>query len=103
WLCPRLARSYVERIRNLPLLFQILFWYLAVLATLPNPRQSVSLFGTIFLNNRGLIVPRPAGEPGFEPFVVAILIAIVGSIALSVYNRRRLFATGKRMKIWPYV
>ncbi len=24
-------------IRNLPLLFQILFWYLAVLAALPNP------------------------------------------------------------------
>src|SRR4029450_11259585 len=54
WLVARLAGAYVELIPTLPLLFQILFWYLAVLATLPNPRQSVSLFGTIFLNNRGL-------------------------------------------------
>jgi len=103
WLVARLSGGYVELIRNLPLLFQILFWYLAVLATLPNPRQSVSLFGTVFLNKRGLIVPRPVGEPGFEPFVFAALLGILGSIALAVYNRRRLYATGHRMKIWPYV
>ena len=103
WLVARLAGGYVELIRNLPLLFQILFWYLAVLATLPNPRQSVSVFGTIFLNNRGLIVPRPVGEPGFEPFLFAVLLAILGSIVLAIYNRRRLYATGHRLMIWPYV
>src|SRR5262249_24440094 len=63
WLVARLAGGYVELIRNLPLLFQILFWYLAVLGTLPPPRQSISLFGEIFLNNRGITVPAPvAGE-----------------------------------------
>ena len=40
WLLARLAGGYVEIVRNLPLLFQILFWYLAVLGTLPPPRQS---------------------------------------------------------------
>ena len=35
WLLARLAGGYVELIRNLPLLFQILFWYLAVLLSLP--------------------------------------------------------------------
>ncbi|MBA4788225.1 MAG: amino acid ABC transporter permease [Rhizobiales bacterium] len=34
-----LASAYVEVTRNLPPLFQILFWYLAVLSTMPNPRQ----------------------------------------------------------------
>ena len=47
WLLARIAGGYVELIRNLPLLFQILFWYLAVLAALPNPRQSISLFGQL--------------------------------------------------------
>src|SRR5215470_9610314 len=47
WLVARLAGGYVELIRNLPLLFQLLFWYLAVLGTLPGPRQSISLFGEI--------------------------------------------------------
>ena len=70
WLLSRISGGYVELIRNLPLLFQILFWYLAVLAALPDPRQSISLFGSFFLNNRGLVIPKPIGNPGFEPFVV---------------------------------
>src|SRR6202011_3286049 len=102
WLLSRVAGAYVELIRNLPLLFQILFWYLAVLAALPNPRQSISLFGTIFLSNRGLVIPKPIGEPGFEPFVGALLIAIVGSIGLWRYSRRQLFQSGKVIKVWPY-
>lgn len=102
WLLSRLAGGYVELVRNLPLLFQLLFWYLAVLAALPNPRQSVSLLDTFFLNNRGVIVPRPIGEPGFEPFVFAFLAALLAWIGLAIYSRRRLFATGRRFKAWPY-
>jgi general L-amino acid transport system permease protein len=74
WLLSRISGGYVELIRNLPLLFQILFWYLAVLAALPNPRQSISIFDSFFLSNRGLVIPKPIGEPGFEPFVIALLI-----------------------------
>ena len=103
WLLSRIAGGYVELIRNLPPLFQILFWYLAVLAALPNPRQSISLFGSFFLSNRGLVIPKPIGEPGFEPFVVAVLVAIVASIALWRYARRQLFESGRVIRVWPYV
>ncbi|MGE9009527.1 amino acid ABC transporter permease [Leptospira interrogans] len=102
WLLSRIAGGYVELIRNLPLLFQILFWYLAVLAALPNPRQSISVLDTFFLSNRGLVIPKPIGEPGFEPFVIALLIAIVAAIALWRYSRRLLFQSGKVIKVWPY-
>src|ERR1700736_1078089 len=76
WLLAKISGGYVELIRNLPVLFQILFWYLAVLAALPNPRQSISLFGIFFLSNRGLVVPKPIPYPGWEPFAVAVLIGI---------------------------
>src|SRR6476660_7192934 len=102
WLLSRIAGSYVELVRNLPPLFQILFWYLAVLAALPNPRQSISIFDSFFLSNRGLVIPKPIGEPGFEPFVLALLIAIVVAIALWRYSRRLLFDSGKVIKVWPY-
>jgi general L-amino acid transport system permease protein len=102
WLLARISGGYVELIRNLPLLFQILFWYLAVLAALPNPRQSISIFDSFFLSNRGLVIPKPIGEPGFEPFVVALLVAIVAAIMLWRYARRQLFQSGKVIKVWPY-
>src|ERR1700742_2002549 len=80
WLLSRISGGYVELIRNLPVLFPILFWYLAVLAALPNPRKSLKFPGSfgldnlfpfitswipepfVFLSNRGLVVPRPIGE-----------------------------------------
>jgi general L-amino acid transport system permease protein len=103
WLMSRVAGGYVELIRNLPLLFQMLFWYLAVLAALPGPRQSISLFGAFFLSNRGLIIPRPIGQAGLAPFMVALLVAIVASIIAHYYARRQLFEKGKAIKVWPIV
>jgi general L-amino acid transport system permease protein len=103
WLLARICGGYVEAIRNLPVLFQILFWYLAVLAALPGPRQSISLFGSMFLSNRGLVVPRPIGNPGFEPFALAVLVAIVIAVALERYSRRQLFQHGKVIAVWPWV
>jgi general L-amino acid transport system permease protein len=102
WLLSRISGGYVELVRNLPLLFQILFWYLAVLAALPNPRQSISVFDSFFLSNRGLVIPKPIGNPGFEPFVLAVLVAIVAAVVLWRYSRRQLFQSGNVIKVWPY-
>jgi general L-amino acid transport system permease protein len=103
WLMARIAGGYVEVVRNLPLLFQMLFWYLAVLAALPAPRQSLSPVSGFFLNNRGVIVPTPVPQPGFDHFALAILLAIVGSLIVQRYARRELFQRGRAIKIWPYV
>lgn len=103
WLLSRVGELYVEIIRNLPLLFQILFWYLAVLASLPNPRQSISLLGISFVSNRGLVIPRPIGESGFEAFLAVLAFGIVASLALRSYARRALFERGQMIRIWPYV
>ena len=101
WLLSRVCSGYVELVRNLPLLFQILFWYLAVLAALPNPRQSISILDSFFLNNRGLVMPKPVGSPGFDAFAAVLLLAIIVAIALWRYARRQLFRRGKVIKVWP--
>jgi general L-amino acid transport system permease protein len=103
WLVSRIAGAYVELIRNLPVLFQILFWYLAVLGALPGPRQSIALFNSFFLSNRGLIIPRAIGEPGFYPFLIALVVALVASLGLRSYAHRQLFEKGRAIHIWPYV
>jgi general L-amino acid transport system permease protein len=102
WLLSRISGAYVELVRNLPLLFQILFWYLAVLGALPGPRHSISFFGGVFLSNRGLVVPKPMASAGFTPFAIALVIAIAASWLLRTYARRQLFQAGQLLTIWPY-
>jgi general L-amino acid transport system permease protein len=101
WLIAKIAGGYVELIRNLPLLFQILFWYLAVLGALPGPRQSYALFDSFFLSIRGLIMPAPIAQPGFAVFAAACALALAVALALPAYARRRLYQTGKPMRVWP--
>jgi general L-amino acid transport system permease protein len=101
WLVSRLAGGYVELIRNLPLLFHLLFWYLAVLQALPAPRQSIALFGS-YLSNRGLVIPTPIPEPGLVPFLVALVVGIAAALVLRAYARHQLFEKGRAILVWPY-
>jgi general L-amino acid transport system permease protein len=95
----RLATVYVEVIRNLPLLLQLMFWYFAVLKNLPGPRQSLALPAGATLNVRGLYLPAPVPEPGFGVVLWALLIAIAISIAVQIWARRRQMATGQRFPV----
>jgi general L-amino acid transport system permease protein len=99
WLVARLAGGYVELIRNLPLLFQLLFWYLAVLGTLPGPRQSISLFGAIFLNNRGIIAPAPVAGEGTGAVIIVFALGVIATIALRVWAKRRQMRTGRQFPL----
>lgn len=83
FLVERLATSYVELIRNVPLLLQLLFWYNAVLKALPEVAMSVVLPGGIILNNRGLFAPRPLFADGWQ-IVAVVVVAIALAIAFGV-------------------
>src|SRR6266571_5076589 len=100
WLLARLASGYVELIRNLPVLLQLLFWYNAVLKALPELRDSLILPGGGFLNNRGLFLPQPITKEGFGAVVVAFVIGIVGSIAFRIWARRRQEKTGEQAPVF---
>jgi general L-amino acid transport system permease protein len=99
WLVARLATVYVEVIRNLPLLLQLFFWYFAVLKSLPVPRQSHALVGGAFLNVRGLYLPSPVPEPGFDVVLWSLLLGLALSVALYFLARQRQRATGHRLPV----
>jgi general L-amino acid transport system permease protein len=100
WLLARLAGGYVELVRNLPLLFQILFWYLGVLLALPGPRQSIAIGSAAYLSNRGLVVPRLIFGEGSGVVLAAFLLAIIAVIGLRLWARRRLDATGRPFPVF---
>jgi general L-amino acid transport system permease protein len=78
FLVQRLASGYVELIRNVPLLLQLLFWYNAVLKALPDFANGFALPGGVLLNNRGLYMPRPLAFDGWRVAGVLVAAAVVG-------------------------
>lgn len=95
WLISKMAETYTEVIRNIPLLLQILFWYLAILTPLPGPRAALHIGEAFFLCNRGLQIPRPLVGPGFLATPLALAAAIVLSIFLIHWSKKRQLRTGQ--------
>lgn len=95
WIIGTLARSYVEVMRNTPLLLQIIAWYFGVFNLLPRPKESLVLADSFVLNNRGFYLPAPVPEESFNIVLVVLLLSILCAIGVYIWARRRLDKTGK--------
>lgn len=100
WLLQRLSIVYVETFRNIPLLLQVFFWYFAVLAALPQVRDSLSIGEAIFLNVRGLFIPELVEESGASVVYGALVVAIVGIYFLRRWAHKRQDDTGEQFPVF---
>jgi general L-amino acid transport system permease protein len=101
WLLSRLAAVYVELLRDLPLLLQLLFWYV-LMQGLPAARAAWMPIDGVYLSNRGLVLPSIPIEEG-NLWVIAT--AVVGLIALHALRRQliaRQLLDGRPRPLWPY-
>lgn len=99
WLLSRSALVYTIAIRNTPLLLQLLFWYNAVLKSLPGPRQSIVLADVVYLNNRGLFLPALATRPAATVFFAALGASLIAAATFRVWSRRRQNRTGEQAPV----
>lgn len=93
WLVARLATVYIETLRNIPLLLQMFFWYFAVLAALPAPRDSYE-FADFLLNKRGIYSPNPLIQDGFGLVIFGFILSVVASIGVIIWAKKRQTRTG---------
>ncbi len=101
YLVQKIATVYVEMLRNIPLLLQLLFWYKAVLSVLPAPRTAGSLIGeAVFLNNRGLYLPKAIPEAGSSIVFYALIIAVAMAFIIANWARKRQMATGQQFPVF---
>jgi len=99
WLMAKVSAGYVELIRNVPLLLQLLFWYNAVLKALPDMRDSWVVGGTVYLNNRGFFSPAPVFEPAMKFVGVAFIVGIVGAILYRNWAKKKQERTGEQSPV----
>ncbi|HEY4254533.1 MAG TPA: amino acid ABC transporter permease [Roseomonas sp.] len=100
WLVSRIAGVYVEVIRDLPLLLQLLFWY-TVLQGLPNPRNAMNPVPGVFLSNRGLLLPWFEWTGTHSTALLAMLAGVVLTWVYAKAMRARQMQDGQPRRIWP--
>ncbi|MGQ9926027.1 MAG: amino acid ABC transporter permease [Chloroflexaceae bacterium] len=80
WLLRNIATVYVEIVRNIPLLLQLLFWF-TVTQAFPRVQEAISVGGLLFLHNRGVTIAWPRANADFgawTPWLWAGLLAGAG-------------------------
>ena len=99
-LVSQLARWYVEVVRNVPLLIQIIFWFTVIFSTLPAPRQSYHFFDWAFLNNRGLYLPTASMSISGWWAVLLIAVAMVSLWLMCRWSANVKRETGKHPQVF---
>jgi general L-amino acid transport system permease protein len=88
WLVNKLASGFVEVMRNTPLLVQLVLIY-AIFLQLPTIANSISLPGPVYLNQRGLYIPRPVAEPSAGLWLAILVVGLVGVFVASRVSAAR--------------
>jgi len=103
WLLRQIATWYVEILRNTPLAVQIIFWYTAVLATLPPTITApLRLPGGVYLSNRGLAFPFAYPGFGFRAWLPWLIAALVAYVVVMAVQRRRIARADRPGRAWPW-
>lgn len=94
WLLRKLAQGYVEVIRNIPALVQIIFWYTAVILAIPRLEQSISIFDLALISNRGAAIPTIRGGDDFGLWGLFLLAGIVAAFLVRRWRTKVFDETG---------
>lgn len=100
FLIRKFAVIYIEIMRNVPLLLQLLFWYFLMLNALPGVRQSIELPGGIIANQRGVVFPAPVLDDRFIWVFGTAVLAIVAAFVWRKIALKRSELKGERVPVW---
>ncbi len=100
WLLAKISATYVEVVRDIPVLLQLLFWYTLV-QTLPVVRQSWNPVPGVFISNRGVRFPTLVWEHAHTAALLAFILGIVLTVIVRRRAKRVQDATGVRPRTWP--
>jgi general L-amino acid transport system permease protein len=91
-----LCYGYVELFRNVPVLLQLLMWYLLFTELLPNVDTALSLGGVVWLSKHGLSFPLPVWGLGQALAAIGAVVGLGIAWGYRRWARRHFEATGRQ-------
>jgi general L-amino acid transport system permease protein len=80
WLLAKLAAMYIESVRNVPLILQLLLWYGVITDVLPAAAEALHI-GPAYLSQRGLSLPWPEDHVGWSAALLGLVVASIATLA----------------------
>jgi general L-amino acid transport system permease protein len=96
-----LCYAYVELFRNIPVLLQLLMWYLLFTEILPPITEPISLAGMFYISKGGFSFPVPVWGWGQELAGIFAVLGVVGAVFYRRWVIRQFELTGRvRSLFW---
>jgi general L-amino acid transport system permease protein len=92
--------AYVEVFRNIPVLLQLLMWYLLFAELLPPMLEAVSLGGVFYLSKAGFSFPLPEWSGGMTAAAIGALLGVVFAWLYRRWALREFERTGEPRSVW---
>ena len=105
FVAQRFSSAYVEGLRNIPVLVQIILW-LAILGSLGKLTPDTGpIPGWVIVSQKGISLPRVFLADGFYQFAALMLVFVVGIVAVRRQLKRRQDRDGGDLRIglWTFV
>ena len=102
FLLRKLCTGYVELIRNIPVLIQLLMWYFVLNEWLPPVSDALNPMPGIFLSKSGMSFPVPEWEHGHLVTLAGLALGIGAAWLYRRWARAAFVRTGvPRAMFWP--
>ena len=104
WLVAKMTGVYINLLRNIPVLLQIILWHTLITNErfLPLPRDFLQeggpqpLLGSLYLTRRGIYFPAFESHIGWIGLLVGLIVGAIGAWLVARWARQRMDATGQQ-------
>ena len=95
-----LCYAYVEVFRNIPILLQLLMWYLLFVEVLPPPQKAWNFLDLFYVSKGGFSFPSPVWQAGHAWMLLGAIVGIVAGARYRRWAQREFERTGQDRNRW---
>jgi general L-amino acid transport system permease protein len=100
WLLAKTTQAYVDGLRNIPVLLQLVTWHI-LFQYLPPPRAAINLVNVLLFSGRGIYFAELEWSGAFTGALIGFIAGLIGLRFWLRAARVKQDQTGVRPRSWP--